>query len=128
MRSGPGESCIRSTAPGRRTNFLFLKRKKNFCAWARRIVQWIYCARVQNRFSSLYRRENFLPSDAENPPVDLPRLGAKPTFFSYRERKIFALGCGESSSGTNFLLYIEKTKFLRSGAQNPLVDLTHPGA
>ena len=81
------------------------KEEKNFCSWAQRILQWMYLTQKRNRFFSLYKGENFLCSGTENPPVDLPRPGAEPTFFSKR---------GE--------------KFLLLGPENPPVDLPRPGA
>ena len=77
----------------------------------------IYRARARNRYSSLYRGENFLCSGAENPPLDLPHTGVEPIFFSIK-RKFSAVGCGESTFGsttpgrrTDFLLYIEEKIF-----------------
>ena len=133
---GRGESTFGSTAPGRATDYLLYIRGENFqlsgaenpplellrpseeqiffsiyrekvlCARARRIHLWIHRARARNRFSSLYRRENFLRSGAENPPLDLPRPdflrsgaenphldlprpSAETIFFLYTGEKVF---------------------------------------
>ena len=104
------------------------------------------------RFSYLYRRENFMRSGAENPPLDLPRPGAATDFLLYIEETISALGRGESTFGStapgfsapgrgestfgstvpergnDFLFYIGIENFLRSGAENPPLDLPRPGA
>ena len=149
--------------PGVEQIFLLYIEEKIFCARARRIHLWIYRARARNRFSSLYRGENFLRSGAENPPLDLSRPGAEQIFFSIKRRKFSALGRGESTfgsiapgRGTDFLLFIKEKifctrawrihlwiyrararnrfsslyrgeKFLRSGAENPHLDLPRPG-
>ena len=56
-------------------------------------------------FSSLYRGENFLRSGAENPPLDLPRLGVEQIFSLYRGETFLRSGAhGESM----FLLYMEE--------------------
>ena len=89
---GRGESTFGSIAPGRGTDFLLYIEEKLFCARARRIHLWIYRARARNRFSSLYRGENFLRSGAENPPSNLSRPGAEQIFLLYIEEKFSALG------------------------------------
>ena len=101
--------------PGVEQIFLLYLEEKIFCARARRIHLWIYRTRARNRFSSLYRGENFLRSGAENPPLDLSRPGAEQIFFSIKRRKFSALGRGESTfgsiapgRGTDFLLFIKE--------------------
>ena len=123
---GRGESTFGSIAPGRGTDFLFYIEEKIFCARARRIHLQIYRARARNRFSSLYRGENFLRSGAENPPLDLLRPDAERIFLLYIEEKIF---CARGR-GIHFWIYRARARnkfsslykgenFLRPGAENP---------
>ena len=86
--------------PGAEQIFLLYIEEKIFCARARRIHLWIYRARARNRFSSLYRGENFLLSGAENPPSDLSRPSAEQIFLLYIEEKFSALRRGESTFGS----------------------------
>ena len=78
-------------------------------------------------------RPDFLRSGAENPHLDLPRPGAETIFCLYRGEKFSALGRGESTFGStapgrgnDFFLYIGEKNFLRSGAENPPLDLPRP--
>ena len=80
--SGAENPSLELLRPSAEHDFLLYIGEKNLCARARRIHLWIYRARARNRFSSLYRRDKFLHSGAENPPLDLPRPGAETIFFS----------------------------------------------
>ena len=52
----------------------------DFLAWGQRILLWIYRTLAQNWFSSLYRGNNFLCLDTENPPLDLLRQSGELIF------------------------------------------------
>ena len=132
---GRGESTFGSIVPGRGTDFSSLYRGEIFCARARRIHLWIYRARARNRFSSLYRGENFLPSGAENPPLDLSRSGAETIFLLYIAEKTFCararrihLWIYRARARNGFPSLYRGDIFLRSGAENPPLDLSRPGA
>ena len=110
---GRGESTFGSTAPGRGNDFLLYIGEKSFCARARRIHIWIYRARARKRFSSHIGEEIFC-ARARRIHLWIYRARARKRFSSlYR--------------GENFSLY-RGENFLRSGAENPPLDLPRPGA
>ena len=102
---GRGESTFGSTAPGRGNDFLLYIGEKNFCARARRIHLWSTAPERGNDFL-LYIGEKIFCARARRIHLWIYRARARKRFSSlYR---------GEN--------------FLRSGAENPPLDLPRPSA
>ena len=105
----------------------------SFCARARRIHLWIYRAQARKRFSSLYRKEKFsaLGRGESTFGSTAPERGND--FLLYTREKIFCararrihLWIYRARARKRFFLYIGEKNFLRSGAENPPLDLPRP--
>ena len=107
----------------------------SFWARERRIHLWIYCARVRKRFSSLYRGRTFsalgrgestFGSTAPERGNDfLLYIGEKS--FCARARRIH-LWIYRARARKRFSSLYRGENFLRSGAENPHLDLPRPSA
>ena len=119
LRSGAENPHLDLPRPSAETIFFLYIGEKIFCARARRIHVWIYCARI---FCARARRIHIW-------------IARKRYFFSIQGRKFSALGRRESTFGSTapergndiFSLY-RGENFLRSGAENHHLHLLRPSA
>ena len=125
LRSGAENPLLDLSRPGAEQIFLLYIEEKIFCARAQRIHLWIYHAPARNRFSSLYRGENF-PRSARRIHLRIYCARARNRFSFYIEEKIFCararrihLRIYRARARNRFSSIYRGENFLRSGAENP---------
>ena len=132
---GRGESTFGSIAPGCGTDFSSLYRGEIFCARARRIHLWIYLARARTPIFLLYIAEKIFCARARRIHLWITALGRGTDFHLYIEEKFFCARARRihhwiyrARARNGFPSLYRGENFLRSGAENPPLDLSRPGA
>ena len=125
----PGAETILFSIKGRkifcaraRRIHLWIYRARIFCARARRIHIWIYRARSRKRFFLYIGEKNFC-ARARRIHIWIYRARARKRFSSLYRGENFL-----RSGAENPPLDLPRPDFLRSGAENPHLDLPRPGA